>query len=502
MQENKKISELKTKNSKIINFYERYPNMDFETINIIIIELYEKMIDTVTGSSNESITNQILFNIKQMMQENEIFKSNQNLTATNLHNEIHDIKDIIYRLNTDISSNIITRIFEVKQSYTDDLKMILNNSQYDNITKLANIIEKENQTIINKTTTIINDLLPKSYNEIHIKYDNIIFDFKQDMTKNIENLKLSNSSLSIEKISDLLENKYTNLMNNIQQSLLTFISSTEERLTSNLNEVKTLSVINQTTQNKINTDLEEYLNKYKNSSKKGEIGEIKLELLLNKIFTNSEIIRTSGKTSSGDFIVKRDNKQTIMFENKDYTYQVDKSEISKFINDIEKVKCHGIFLSQYSTITNKKNYQIEYHKGFILIYLSFVEYNPDMISVAVDIIDHLSLKLSLVEHSNVITDELLDHINNEYSTFITKKNILISHLKDSTKKSIDLLTEIELSTLGNYLSTKFACAKLNDLLCDNCGIFIGKNRKSLSSHKKSCLLKINNNTNTLSDVSN
>ena len=29
-----------------------------------------------------------------------------------------------------------------------------------NITKLVNVIEKENQTIINKTTTIINDLLP------------------------------------------------------------------------------------------------------------------------------------------------------------------------------------------------------------------------------------------------------------------------------------------------------------------------------------------------------
>jgi hypothetical protein len=43
-----KITKLKTKNKKIIDFYERYPQLDFESVNLIIINLYEKMLDAFT----------------------------------------------------------------------------------------------------------------------------------------------------------------------------------------------------------------------------------------------------------------------------------------------------------------------------------------------------------------------------------------------------------------------------------------------------------------------
>ena len=172
------------------------------------------------------------------------------------------------------------------------------------------------------------------------------------------------------------------------------------------------------------------------------------------------------------------------------------NEISKFITDIENNDCHGIFLSQYSGITNKKNYQIENHKGKLLIYLNFVEYNSDKISVAVDIIDDLSKKIELVQNNNILTDELLEYINNEYSSFASKKETFMTYLRESNKKSIEMLTDMELPTLANYLSTKFATTKLNNYVCNICNEFVGKNRMSLASHKKKCVLNKQTNDQT------
>lgn len=487
------ISELKITNARIIDFYQRNPQLNFETSNIIIIDLYEKMLDVTTGNMNNMISNQILSDIKQQTHELQLFKNElnkistiQNMTSTNLNSEISMMKHMIDKMNDEITNKIITKLFDIKQLYTDDLKLILCNSQNDNIVKLVDTIEKHNDAIIGKTYNVINDLIPNLNNNITSHYENIINNFKSEINSNLEQLKSSNNNLSSEKINEIFENKYNNLMQNVQNLLVNSVTNTEERLTTNINEIKTISLLNQNSQEKINNDFQEYISRYKISSFRGQYGENKLESVLNKLYGNSEIIKTATKTNSGDFILKREDKPTILFENKDYGSQIDKNEIIKFISDIENTECHGIFLSQSSSITGKKNYQIEYHKGKILIYLNFVEYSSDKIATAVDIIDDLAKKLSLVENNNILTDELLDYINNEYSTFASKKEKLMNYLKESNKKSIELLTELELPTLVNFLSSKFASTKLNNFVCDICNDFIGKNRSSLSAHKKKC----------------
>jgi hypothetical protein len=496
-----KITELKTKNKKIIDFYERYPQLDFESVNLIIINLYEKMLDASTGELNNLITNQILNDIKQQSVDIESFKNEmnkisimQNMNSNNFNSEINMIKEMINKMNNEISNNIITKLFDIKQLYTDDLKIILSNSQNDNINKIINKIEKENNIIIDKTNNVLHDLLPKSFNTVYDKYQNIIFEFKNDIKNTIDNIKISTDNLSLDKINDVFENKYNNFIQTINQNLINFISLTEDRLNNNINDIKNITVINQNSQQLINDQLVEYLAKYKNSSFKGQIGEHKLEFILNKIFINSDIIRTSNKNNSGDFIVKRDDKPTILFENKDYNHQVDRQEIIKFINDVQNNDCHGIFLSQYSSIATKKNYQIENHKGKILIYIQFVEYNTDKISVAVDIIDDLVKKLFNVHNNNLLTDEILEHINNEYSIFATKKENLMTYLRENNKKTLDMLNEIELPSLATYLASKFAITKLNNFVCDICNDFIGKNRMSLASHKKKCKGPVDNNS--------
>ena len=68
------------------------------------------------------------------------------------------------------------------------------------------------------------------------------------------------------------------------------------------------------------------------------------------------------QSASCDFLLKRENKPTILFENKDYSRNANPEEVKKFIRDINERNQHGIFLSQNSGITTKHNFQIEFHK--------------------------------------------------------------------------------------------------------------------------------------------
>ena len=123
--------------------------------------------------------------------------------------------------------------------------------------------------------------------------------------------------------------------------------------------------------------------------------ENNLELVLNKIYPTAEVINSSSSLKlSGDFILKREGKQQILIENKNYDLAVQKEGVEKFLRDIRAQKCNGIFMSQHSGIQYKPNFFIEIEDTCVLIYLHNVEYSEEKIKTAIDIIDKLSDKLS------------------------------------------------------------------------------------------------------------
>lgn len=73
----------------------------------------------------------------------------------------------------------------------------------------------------------------------------------------------------------LLRNKYNNMI----QPLFTYITSSEERITQNLNNIKDSTSTSIVSQNKIFSELDEFLNKYKGSSNKGKYGETKIYIV-------------------------------------------------------------------------------------------------------------------------------------------------------------------------------------------------------------------------------
>jgi hypothetical protein len=375
-QESSIINEIIIKNEKILEFYNKNKNIDIEKINLKFIEIIETMSSSI---DNPNVVNNILsalnsqhielnniqsiinytseINKKELTNIKELYVS----TISNIKSDIENIKTNISSLN----SNLTGKIYEIKEKYIHEMKELLNYKELNTLTNLGSIIEKLNITLTDKISLIITDIIPKTQNKQH---NEIIDMFKNDLLISLNNLNENDPEKMLKRISEIFDSKYNLMMSSIHETLLYNINQTENRITNNLEQIKTISTTSSANQTTINDELFAFLNKYKSSSAKGNQSENALSNILTKEYTTAEIIRKTNQTGQGDFILKRKEKKPILFENKEYNNNVNKDEVDKFIRDINNTEYHGIFISQHSGIVGKDNYQIDIHNKNILIY--------------------------------------------------------------------------------------------------------------------------------------
>jgi hypothetical protein len=493
------------KNKKVIDFYNQHKDIDIEKVNLLYIDLYENMMNTHNPSfisktletQTKDINNILtVINMHNEMYKNELnnIKSIQNLNSENIKNEIINFKSTISSLSNTINTTITNKIYETKDEYMKSVSEILNNKENNSIINFTNMIDKHNATLIDKFSLILNDIIPKENNKIHT---DIIKFLKDDLKNSLDKITNSESNLTIDKFSNIIDQKYNNSIFNIQEHIMNYLALTEGRLNSHLEQLKNITNKNSALQEKVSDDFLQYLNRYKVGIIKGTNGENKLYNLISKEFSNAEIENTSGKTGMGDMILKRYNKQPILFETKEYTVNVKTDEVGKFIRDVNKNNCSGIFLSQTSGIVGKDNFQIDINGNNILIYIHHVDYDISKIKLAVNTIDFLLEKIKTMENNDIkITIDILNDINFEYKKFIQQKEKLSVDLKDFYKKTLEQYNDLNLSTLDTFLSNYFSESKKPLLQCDICGNFKAITPKSLSRHVQSCRKK-----NVIQDVS-
>lgn len=422
----------------------------------MMVDIFESLISNMSGD----ITNLITKDLIMLMKEN-------NNKITNLNNDLNNIKNNMIDLNKDVLNNITIKLFDIKKEYMDDLNKLIENKDNKNLLNIIDRIEKEN-------IKLINEIVPKTNNQYYMHYENLIKCFKSE----INNINQT----------EIFETKYNNLLKNIELSLINHITGLEDRTTVKLNEINNHNLNQSSNQLKINEELMKYLDKYKNSSYKGQISENHIENILNNIYKNAEIKRTSDESKSGDFIMYREDKPTILFEIKNYNKNVNNEEVNKFIRDINNKNICGIMLSINTGICNKYNYQIDIENNNICLYIHDMNYDNDKLKIGVDIIDNLYKKINIKENNkNIYIDEnTLNLINKEYQLFISKRELVINNIKDTTKHMIQYIDELEFPNLNKYLLSKFEYKNTSNLECDICKNFIGKNLKSLAVHKRKC----------------
>ena len=489
--------------------------------------------------------------IKSLDIKRDYIEEVKTIINTNTNNTTDKIKSLIEKSNeqlldkTYISNNNLMNEINIKNekcnsSLLDKTSIIINEINSNSLNKISSLIENSTIHLMDKTKIILNDIIPENQNRSNKQLQEDITRFSTLISEDIKKI-MNNYEHSNENINDILhkyqerinnntlsnsnlqekqdklfieistflnknkddnistfinnfDNKYSSLLQTIQQPILSTINSSEDRINTSLLSLNDLSNKQHITTNTLSEDFQSYLNKMRNSSLKGQLSENQLNFVLTKMFPTANINDTSKITSSGDFIMKRENRDPILIENKDYNKNVSTDEVKKFIIDCDTQKTHGIFLSQNTGITSKTNYHIDIHKGHILVYVHNVEFIPEKIQVAVDIIDTLSSKIKelyLINNvnendDNVISKEIMDDINNEYQKLIIQKENLSNILNDFQKKMKNQIDEIKIPSLEKYLESKYASTTQKGHTCEYCESYTTSTIKSLSAHKRAC----------------
>ena len=472
-------------NKRISEFYNNNPNVDFENVNLLLIDFMESIFNNMTNDLNSNINYQLL----------SFMKDNQK-KIENISNSLNTVNQSV----TNLTNNMVLQMNNMKKEYIDDFSQIINTNSLSSNEKISSLIDKSNSILVDKTTLILNDIIPKNQGTLQIQIKESLKELHNSITN--DTYKLSENVNNKDAQTDFLnniENKISNVIHNIQQPLYSTLSASEERLSTSINNLKETTLTTVSKQDKLFGELEGFLGKYKSSTHKGKFGEEQLSSLLNILYTNAEITNTTGIKAAGDFLVKRLDKPDIMIENKEYNCNIPKEEISKFIRDIEALNMSGIFISQHSGIAFKQNFQIDINNGNILIYIQNCNYDSDKVRLAFDIIDNLSNKLKdiNINDENInISKDIIDGINDDYRSFIMNKETLHTILRDFNKKMNTQIDDLSMPNLDRYLEPKYAYVKDRVFKCELCNDFVGKNKQALSSHKRGCKKKHDINVDT------
>ena len=438
----------------VVEFYEKNSHIDVVAMNRLLIDI----ISSLSTDLSKTLENSKLGQIDSMI--------------TELKEEIH----------------------EIKKEYTEEVKGMLNTNSLENIGKITSLVERNTTNLIEKTTNILNDVIPKNQTSQQEHIEHMIKEFHNSISTDTKKILESNErdDTSIHNLIEGIDNKFNNLSTQLQQPLFSFISASEERMKTDIDTLKESSSLQAREQEKLSSEIMEFLNKYKHSTNaKGAISENILYGVLQSIFPSDEIIDSRTETASGDFMINRKDPKlpTIMIENKDYGRSVDTREVVKFERDIQQKKCHGIFLSQSSPITFKDPYQIDVIEGFIHVYVPNVEFNMEKIKIAVDIIDNLAPALHIIEENYAqdntsISKAELEMLTNEFKKWGEKRNETLELVKQT-------LANIEEMTFPCVQSILISSGKLHtssSLTCQFCKNYTGKSKQSLAAHSRKCKL--------------
>ena len=446
---------LDIKNKRVIDFYKKNKNISFEEVNLFIVDILEKMMQ-----SDHS---------PDLMTE-------MNKTLICLQNKLETMTNDISKIQKDTQNNLILKMMEMKDLYIDQLKSALTNNVSE---KIQPILKEHTGTFMDKTQILLNELIPK--NQEHIK--NELKDSLQRFETSI--MKEQYNPRELSAFIQSLELKFNNSVIETNEKLI----RSEHKLETGFKEMRDLTNTNQQNMSII-------LNKMENSSSKGKMSENILFHILQGLYPTGTIDSVGTQKETGDVMFSRRDKHTILIENKNWDKNVAQSEVQKFIRDCETQQCSGLFLSQNCGICNKDNFEIDIHDGNVLLYIHNVNYDKEIIKVGIDIIDHFKINLDKINDKvdvNTIKKEVLDNIHREYNNYRVQKDTLQKMIKDTQSKLLKQVDEIKMPDLEKYLSMyySFSCGKF---VCEYCG-FISEKKAGLSAHIRGCKKKkkMNNN---------
>jgi hypothetical protein len=215
-------------------------------------------------------------------------------------------------------------------------------------------------------------------------------------------------------------------------------------------------------------------------------GTIKLQILLNHLYSTSDIKTDDEYPSS--LILDRSDKKPLYIENYESYTNCPRDGIESFMDNVKQNNMNSLFLSQHSGITDKSNYSIDIMNEKVILYIHSANYDSDKIKIAVDIIDKISSKMKEIGSSE-IPEDVLCEIKNEFQNFSSKKEIIIDFIKENNNELLRKVYGINFKSLDGFLSTKFNIKTTKKFECNYCAKYMSNTLKGMAAHKRGCVKK-------------
>jgi len=452
---------------KVLAFYDKHKHLDINIMNEMFVDMLERMYSSTSATMSSNDMRSMLEGISGKLDNLE--------------------------LKNDSWRDLSKKEFESLKRNYDYINSFMDKNKDLYLSEMRNLLDTKQESSLERIKEGMVSLMDQLCAKVSMQIPNGNEDIKKDMEAHkrvfeLEAKKIMDTVRDVNdfnKISREIDLKYEKFHGKISESMFGMINQTNDMMMSKMME-QGHSLTN------MSGILKEHVDKQKNSTLKGKESEIKLEMLLNVIYPNGKINNNTGEAQSADYLLEREGKVSILFENKDYTTNVPDVEIKKFVRDVENKKTHGIILSQRSGIQNKGDYHIDIHMGYVMVYVHNVNYDEAKIRLAVQVIDHLVPQLSKLnetEESSISLDVLAE-INKEYLCFIGQKKQLLENMKKFSKDMMKQIEEIEMPKLTCLLNSKFTNVDQLEFKCDICGKSGFKNQRALVTHKNSCRKKM------------
>jgi len=216
MSDSKKEIVLSTKNKKIVEFYSSHKYLDFEQVNLLCVDLFENILMEASNSINKSISSQILSEFTDNKKVLNEFINENRAKFNDFTNHFISLQTNITKMNNDF----MVRMIDNKKDYIDDIKSIINNYSNEKNERIASIIERNNNSLSDKTIISLNESVEKISNYFEKSTLNYI-----DKTKVVINEIIPNN---FDKIRDNINHDFSKFSLSINQDLQRILANDNE----------------------------------------------------------------------------------------------------------------------------------------------------------------------------------------------------------------------------------------------------------------------------------
>ena len=459
-------------NSKIRDFYLSNPQISFNDMNLLFLDIIEK----VTNKQILPTTSHI---------ESAIFRPEKKRQLDELQTFVYKIQEAFQLQIQYISSKYVV----AKSEYINDFYFVFSEPN-----SKAQLLQN-NAAFLTKIRHLLFAVSKMRCFNIAEKTQTMVRRFEKILNANVESIALKHETAAVttKEFADNFDSNASHMMQAILQLLTDCLASNESRVKHLTDLLKQGEEINSAFYYKLIYDLNDILHQIpllENNTAETRVNSF--EFVLSQTFPTASIFNAD--VLNNEFMLLRTDKTDIYVE----TYEmrdrnVSAAEVKRFVSCCVEKQANGIIISQNAGITGKPNYSVEIQNNRVIVYLHKMAYSSDKLKIAVDMIDALTLKLAdfffSSENKYTIPKDVLDDVNREYQQFIIQKELILTMVKDHHKRLLSQLDEFRFVTLDKYLATRYSSCKKQGYTCELCGTFNVGTLKGLAAHKRGCTRK-------------